>query len=390
MCSLLLASNFLRITSANILTISRNMSMWSVGIKSLIGICTGLFCAGETLFFFYRILVNFDVDFMMQFAPFSFNNCYAAIIIVQTICKYSSFKNLTNYIDKHFWSLDNAETEAQNEISIDMKIFKYLMVTSVGVVIITATVYMPGNGIYDDQTMFVLIEWLHHGYFPEYVKYIVMIVNFLKLFPQAYFMLTYLFQLCFFINSYRYQTILIKWKLINITKDLSKLNTKSEMYYNEAYQTAIKRRLINCIKQHIILSQYAEKVINYFYYTLLWQIMSGIIVFVSLIYIFMFHNSYNKQSAVITNIVGVYFASFFYTLYGQLFQDQNDILLEATMKSNWENFNKSNKKTLLIFMINLKRSYILVGLGIIPVNFDMFIWFCNKVVALLGVIEAME
>ncbi|WP_342269900.1 hypothetical protein [Rickettsia endosymbiont of Orchestes rusci] len=88
---------------------------------------------------------------------------------------------------------------------------------------------------------------------------------------------------------------------------------------------------------HVQICRFAVLIINHFFYTILWQIVSGIGLFTGMIYIFIFvskcvilgkkcrlfqHDASGNPYSVGTNLVGGYFAAFLYTAYGQLFQEQ--------------------------------------------------------------------
>nr|QXE93251.1 odorant receptor 25 [Eucryptorrhynchus brandti] len=377
---------------ADILTIAENMTLLSVRnkLKMFIGVLTGLICACETAYFFYNVYFHYDVDYVMTFAALSFNNTHAVIIIFHNYSKYSSFKKGVDMIKSHFWTLDECLPESRKEILMDMKIVKIIMVASLALVLSTPVVYIPFQGVRYNETLFVFINYLGHAHVPKPLEYVIIYGSVLKLFPQGYFMLSYLFTLCYFINHYRYQVSMVKWVLLNSTKNLSIADDMPQLVESAECQKVIKHRLDKCIRQHVVLSRYAEYLVKHFYYTILWHIFSGISLFTSLLYIFLFHNAANNPVALIINILGAYFAAFLYTAYGQLFQEQTDILLEAAGASNWHFYNTSNRRSLIIFMLNLKRQYKIVGMGIITLNFEMFIWFSNKVVGLLSVVSLME
>ncbi|WP_342269899.1 hypothetical protein [Rickettsia endosymbiont of Orchestes rusci] len=109
-------------------------------------------------------------------------------------------------IKEKCWPLEKAQVEAQEEIRQDMLLVKYIMVISLVMVLCTPIAYLPYSGIHhDNNTLFLAVHTIQKFNWPDAVNYVIAFINYFRLVPQGYMMLTYLFSLCYFINHYRYQ-----------------------------------------------------------------------------------------------------------------------------------------------------------------------------------------
>nr|QXE93219.1 odorant receptor 39 [Eucryptorrhynchus scrobiculatus] len=189
---------------------------------------------------------------------------------------------------------------------------------------------------------------------------------------------------CFF-------AIMIKWLILDITKDLETSNNKSDILDDRKRQGIIKNRLVTCIKHHDILCRFAKLMQGYFYYTMIWHVLGVITLTASILYMIFFQNTTpSNQMAIFLECIVLAFGTYMYCFMGESFQDQFEDIFDATKESKWYYFNVKNRKLFSVFIMNLRRSYKLDCAGIFCMNLELTIWMLNKIFALVSVLTAMK
>nr|WJJ63328.1 odorant receptor 28 [Pachyrhinus yasumatsui] len=379
--------------NADILTMTENMLIWTVTnkLKLLVAATICIYTTFQVIWYFVKVCHSWDNQFVITYAPMTFNNFYASMTILQIFVQHFQFKDGVRFIRKNFWSLEQAEKEARMEISLDMATSRKLMLFTLFLIMLSPVIYLPFTGIDYNNTLFPTIEMLSHAKVGKPLKFTILCFNYLVLFPQSYFMGMHLFTLNYFVTQYRYQVVMIKWSLVNTKKELRALGfTNDDIIANSCCQNVIKKRLVACVKHHWILIAIAKYTVRFFYKTFFYHTFVGIVLITTHTYIILFHHVGTSPMAVVINAVAGLFVVALYGIFGEIFQEQTDIMSDAIKQSNWELFSKENKKILMILFLNLKRKYYITGYGLFPINCQFVVWVLNKMFALLSVLSVME
>nr|QXE93265.1 odorant receptor 39 [Eucryptorrhynchus brandti] len=378
---------------ANICTTTERMVRLMVEnrLKLCIILMTFVFSSGQMVWFFYRWYNNHDMEYACNYAPILFTCFFAAISIIQVALKHSHFRKSIAFIRENFWSQDLATEEARNEMSDKIGYIKLLNVSTVSLTAIAAFVFMPFNGIHYNQTLFPFMDFLGNLDMPEGLKKCLAILIYPLMFPTTYCVAILGVALCFYACNFKAQAIMIKWLILDITKDLETSNNQFDILDDIKRQEIIKNRLITCIKHHNKLCRFAKLMQGYFYYTMIWHVLGVITLSASIIYMIFFQNTTpSNQLAIFLECIILAFGTYMYCFMGESFQGQFEDVFDATKEAKWYYFNVKNRKLFSIFIMNLRRSYKLDCAGIFCMNLELTIWILNKIFALVSVLTAMK
>ncbi|XP_050305594.1 uncharacterized protein LOC126742833 [Anthonomus grandis grandis] len=363
-------------------------------IKLSVAVITAFFSSTQVIWFIYRLCTLRDINYFCNYIPVTINSYLSVVAISQVIAKSEYFRMTVYYIENHFWLEEWAPKEAKQEMKIKIGLIKKIFLSCK---ILSIVYFVPFNGFGYYRDMFPIMDLIRYFNAPIILGWI--------LYRSSACLGKRLEDVAARSGSWSKwkrdkagnvktnplkratstPTILIKWVILNITKDLENLhNHEFNIIDDDNCQKIIAARLKKCFKQ------YAYKVKKYFYLTGAWPLAGIVILIGCLLYIFLDQSNKGSTFAMVQEISGCVVAVFTFSFLGQTFQIQMSEILDAALQAKWYYFNTKNRKIFLIFLQNLSKDVNLEIAGFFSVNLELSIWIFNKSFAILSVFGTTE
>ncbi|XP_044268544.1 uncharacterized protein LOC123013813 isoform X2 [Tribolium madens] len=318
-------------------------------VKSIL-ICVFLTHTVISLLTIYYVLYVIETKLFINYASVFFAEFYPMLAIVTLIFKSKMMENLKNEIK--MWSIDNASEDLQSEIKLKIKITTRFVIINSLIAVIAGFLYV--QQLSDDVNLFFAYRFIRDN-FPHHNKTLEFLYR--MTYPIiSYLMTVHAYQCIYFTQHVNYQLKMFKEVITELTKCETFSSFENRLIFDKKYQTEIERKLKFCIRR-------SQEFIN-IYLTKNKEIGSLIAGF-AICGLFLgigitlylstgkFTSEYYLRMSV-TSIAGIVtFSTLIWS--GQTVETMISDLVMTFNKISWYNFNQSNKKLYLIFLINMMR-----------------------------------
>nr|XP_008193107.2 PREDICTED: uncharacterized protein LOC103312945 isoform X1 [Tribolium castaneum] len=334
-----------------------------IPVKILLGFIFALHSAVNLVTAYY-MLTTFDAKLFINYSSVFFGDFYPLLATFALISKNNTVRNLKDELE--IWTIDSAGEKLRSEIKLKIKFLNIFVVCNSLLVLVTGLTFI--QPLPKDSDIFFAYRLIHE-HFPKHGQALEF------LYRTTYVLISYIvavqpFQIFYYCQHINFQLQIS----IETLKKISDWKTLSEdgenLIDNVKYQTEIKRRLKFCIQRsQNFICLHTEKikevstfiagfavcacllgigVIFYlisgnftpeYYVRMGFTSVVGIIIFAATIWA-----GQSTESAV-----GCIFLNPSYKIF------QIDEMVTSLNEVEWYNFDQSNKKLYLIFLINSMR-----------------------------------
>ncbi|EFA04741.1 odorant receptor 330 [Tribolium castaneum] len=331
----------------------------------------------------YFVLYVFETKLFINYASVFFSEFYPMLAILTIIFKGDVVQNLTDEIT--FWTIDSASKNLQHEIKLKIKFLTAFVIINSFTVVMGSFSYV--QQLSDDVNLFLAIR-LIRDYFPNYSTIL-----------EFFYRMTY--PICGYlmaVHAYQclYYTQHINFQLQMFTEVITELNNsktssllENHLFYNRTYQTNTEQRLKFCIKrsqEFIKICVTKNKEIG--------SLIPGFAIcglFLGIgITFFLSTGTFTTEYYLRMGVTSICGATTFSALIwsAQTTETMTSDLVMVINEVNWYNFNQTNKKLYLTFLMNTMKERKIKFTENYSVNYQLGLAIVRGIYSVISVVAS--
>ncbi|EFA04739.1 odorant receptor 328 [Tribolium castaneum] len=324
-----------------------------------------------------------DTKQFISYASVFFSEFYPMLAILTIIFKGEVVQHLTD--DINIWTIDGASKKLQSEIKLKIKILTAFVIINSFSVVIGGFCFV--QQLSDDVNLFFAIR-LIRDYFPNHSTILEFFYR--MTYPIcAYLMAVHAYQCLYYTQHINFQLQMFTEIITELT-DLKTISLpENRLFYNKKYQTVIEQRLKFCIKRSqefikvcVTKNKEIGSLIPGFAICGLF-LGIGITFFLST---GKFTTEYYLRMGV-TSICGLTtFSALIWS--AQTTETMINDLVMVINKVSWYNFNQSNKKLYLTFLLNTMKERKIKFTEKYSVNYQLGLAIVRGIYSVISVVAS--
>ncbi|XP_063923062.1 odorant receptor 46a-like [Zophobas morio] len=317
------------------------------------------------LFNTYFFITEFSVESLTQYV-----STYLVIVAVNInfatiLWKRSAVREFVKTNRSYLVGLHNITPNSKDRILKECKYETNFVKLHLVLTLITGAVLIPVGKEREMQFAVLLFE----KYYPLYVLEALYYMSFPIV---AYVSVRLAYTIMYFVSHAKFQIYMLLEFIRGIVDDYSD-NDDSELLNSEAYQNVVKERLqemVTRITMLIKLTNMGSDLAGHFIPTMA---LSGVLMglgVMSFVYLGEFFGYYCYLQNFMWCITSLS-TLVVYVYYGQQIEDETELIFDAIYGVRWVSFNKSNRKIILVTLVNVQNPLKLQFTDNVACNYEL-------------------
>ncbi|XP_044253103.1 uncharacterized protein LOC123004051 [Tribolium madens] len=353
------------------------IDLFEIRFAKLILVIAFINVTGLTILQTYYSINGFSTIQFIKYAPVYFGRFYVLVclsfILYYRNVTYKSFQKIP------LWKFNTAGTTYEKRVKRDALYTKIYVVFIVVTGFCAAVLYVIPTE--EDHEIFFIMTWFEDNML-EWAD-ILSLGHRLTFLFVSFLMQAPCLQICYLLKHTEYQLGIIKNLLEHIHYGFENLD---EIDFNNKFHDEIKRRLIFCLKRHILFISIGKTIIRDGSIFVFLFAVTGAMLGVSLmLFFFLIEESltftYFRLWALIFVAI---LTSVQYIIQGQSLEDVTDELFERLTRIKWYYWNKENKIIYQILLLNSSTSVSIKFSENVSVNYKLGIDLSKAVYSMMS------
>ncbi|KAJ3644393.1 hypothetical protein Zmor_022127 [Zophobas morio] len=339
----------------------------------------------QVCFIFYYVLI-FTVQTIMflhkfealYFAQYSCSYFFSFAITILIALDPKSGRIYKSFMEEvKWWKSDSAGEEVERRIRRETLQLAILMTTNIVSSVVMSTAFVIPQK--EDRNLFYEIA-LFEDFLPKWAGVLKAIYRTQAFFVRPFCVVAAFSQALYIFHNMRFQMYMI----------LHFIKTINDNCEND--QLIIKNRLLFCFKNYIQLSKALRRLLKLQWaVSLAYQIIIPPLIISTAVYGLLFPDYlYQQNFRLLSTWICVVFMLFFLFRLGQVTEDTVAEVYEALFFLEWYNWNESNKKTYLIFLLSSVKPFRIQFSENFSLNYNMAVQLVQTAASVVLVVYQLN